>query len=308
MELTNYTVVPDAYLHAADGLPLRYRTWRTPCSPVRGTVLFLTGRSEFIEKYSEAIDRIIQNGFDLFSFDWRGQGLSGRMLDDPVMGYVDCYDQYISDLDRVLQRIVMHQQRGPLHLLAHSMGAHIALRYLASNSPTPIAKAVFTSPMIDIVTSPAPPWFVRWLCRMMTEAGFKSRKLIGSGRFNPYKKPFCRNRLTSDPKRFDRVQQMVAQNPNLAVGGITYGWLAATFDSIDYLQHSANVGRFEIPTLIMMAGNDHVVLNSATQQLVRKMANCRIEVIPGARHEILQEQNHLQDLFWRAFDRFLNFD
>lgn len=305
MELTNYTDVSDAYLHAADGLPLRYRWWRTPCTPFRGTVLFLTGRSEFIEKYSEAIDRIIQNGFDLFSFDWRGQGLSGRMLDDPGMGYVDRYDQYISDLDRVLQRIVMHQQRGPLYLLAHSMGAHIALRYLASNNRTPIAKAVFTSPMIDIVTSPAPPWIVRWLCRMMAEAGFKNRKLIGSGRFNPYKMPFCRNRLTSDPKRFDRVQQVVAQNPNLAVGGITYGWMVATFDSIDYLQHSANVGRLEIPLLVMMAGNDQVVLNSATQRLVGKMANCRTDVIPGARHEILQEQNHLQDLFWRAFDRFL---
>jgi lysophospholipase len=106
--------------------------------------------------------------------------------------------------------------------------------------------------------------------------------------------------------RFQRVQQIVANNPDLAVGSVTFGWLAATFDSIDYLQQSANITRLDVPLLVLLAGDDHVVSNIAAQRLAQKMANCRIEVIRGARHEILQEQNHLQDLFWRAFDRFIN--
>ena len=293
-----------AYLRAADGMPLRYGIWLSARSYVRGMILFLNGRSEFMEKYDETILQLNTKGFDVVSFDWRGQGLSGRMLSDPTRGYVKSYDQYLSDLDLMLRRVVLPLQRGPLHILAHSMGGHIALRWLTSKSGIPLADAVLCSPMIDVDTFPVPRWLARRLAQLMTRAGHQHRTVVGAHRFNPYKGQAEHNRLTSDAMRFRRVQQMVAQNPGLDVGAVTYGWLAATFESIDFLWYRAAAGRSGVPLRVFLAGNDQVVSNRAAELLFKNMDDCAMMVIPGARHEILQEQDHLQACFWREFDRF----
>ena len=47
-----------------------------------GTVLLQQGHNEFIEKYLETIQEFIDRGYSVVCFDWRGQGMSERMIDD----------------------------------------------------------------------------------------------------------------------------------------------------------------------------------------------------------------------------------
>jgi len=72
-----------ARVRAADGLPIRVARWH-PEGRARGTIVVVQGRAEYIEKYFETIGELLQRGFCVVSFDWRGQGLSGREIAIPA--------------------------------------------------------------------------------------------------------------------------------------------------------------------------------------------------------------------------------
>ena len=115
---------PFGFLRTFDGIRLRYGFWPGKGVTRRGAVLVLGGRTEFMEKYGEAIAEINLRGFDAFSLDWRGQGLSDRMLADPTRGYIKSFVNYLDDLELFLDKIVRPNCSGPLVGVAHSMGAN----------------------------------------------------------------------------------------------------------------------------------------------------------------------------------------
>jgi lysophospholipase len=86
---------------------------------------------------------------------------------------------------------------------------------------------------------------------------------------------------------------------------VTYGWVAATYDSIDVLNRVISKHPLKIPLLIIAAGRERVVSNKAIRKFVSASDNCRLVVIKDARHEILQETDHQRSLFWQAFDEFM---
>jgi ribonucleotide reductase class II len=68
--------------HAADGWPIRRIDWQAS-TPPRGSLLFLPGRGDHYEKYLETLAYYADAGWHVTAIDWRGQGASGRLLDDP---------------------------------------------------------------------------------------------------------------------------------------------------------------------------------------------------------------------------------
>ena len=85
---------------------LRYACWNAP-GTARGTVVLLTGRGEFIEKYAtEVTGELLQRGFSVAALDWRGQGLSDRPLSEHDAGHIDNFSTYIADLKLFLDTIV----------------------------------------------------------------------------------------------------------------------------------------------------------------------------------------------------------
>lgn len=255
-----------------------------------------------MEKYIETIIELNERGYDVYSFDWRGQGLSTRILSNRHKGFIDSYDTYLNDLGVFLKNIVQPEAALPLIILAHSMGGHIALRYLHDH-PKTVEKAILVSPMIDILTPPVPKWLVRFMVHMAMKAGFDDAYIIGSGDYNHHAK-FEGNRLTSDLHRFMDEKKTIAKNPDLALGGITYGWLSATFESIDMLNRPGFAEKITTLILIVSAGDDRVVSLSAQRTISGCLKNCRRTEIPGARHEILVETNAIRSSFWDAFDLF----
>jgi lysophospholipase len=292
-----------AFLRAGDGLRLRCGCWPARTARGRGTVLLLGGRAEFLEKYIEVIDELTSRGYSVCGFDWRGQGLSGRMPADAENCLFQNYDRYLTDLDLILNRLVYPRRSGPVLLLAHSMGAHIALRYLDQTHHN-IACAVLTAPMIDIKTGLLPPSWVRRISSRMVKIGLGRQKISVVRRHNPFTTTFARNRLTSDRVRFERAQHFVLQNPALKDTDVTFGWLTATFASIDRIKAAAFGARIDIPMLMILAGRDRVVSNQAALALAPRLPGLNLHIIGGARHEILQERDLYRDQFWSHFDCF----
>lgn len=295
---------PYQFIKAADGVHLRCNYWRCRKTSARGTFLILGGRGEFMEKYQETIEEINRRGFNAFSFDWRGQGGSQRLLADASKGYVQSYDHYLSDLEQMIGVLDARHCPKPWFILAHSMGSHIALHYLGRQA-NKIDAAILTAPMVDINTSPMPRPVLQWLSRYMVRKGRQGILLPSTHRNDVLNSAFKSNRVTSDPERFFRVQQMLRKQPELAVGGVTYGWLAATFDAIDTLHAPGFAQGVDLPVLMVLAGADQVVLNAAALDLSASLPQKEIMVIHEARHEILQERDEIRLQFWRELDIFL---
>ena len=110
----------------ADGLCLRAASWQ-PQKHQRGTILMLQGRAEFIEKYFETITRFLDLGFAVICFDWRGQGGSDRLLNDPMKGHIERFEDYQKDLHAIRSHYAGLLQK-PVLAFAHSMGGMVLLR------------------------------------------------------------------------------------------------------------------------------------------------------------------------------------
>jgi len=105
----------------------------------------------------------------------------------------------MDDLEMFVSKVLGPEAVSPFIILAHSMGGHIALRYIHDH-PGIVDRAVLVSPMIDILTSPFSGWLVRFLTRAAAIAGLDHAYISGSGDYAD--EEFEGNRLTSDPVRF----------------------------------------------------------------------------------------------------------
>ncbi|OQY12940.1 MAG: hypothetical protein B6I30_03840, partial [Desulfobacteraceae bacterium 4572_187] len=167
------------FIATSDNQFIRYGIWYSHKANKRGSVILLNGRREFMEKYAETIRELNQRGFDVYSLDWRGQGLSSRMLANRHKGFIKNYNNYLNDLNLFVSKIVQPDAANPLVILAHSMGGHIALRFIHEH-PEIADKVVLVSPMIDILTWPLPGWLVRLITRVAIKAGLDHAYVIGS--------------------------------------------------------------------------------------------------------------------------------
>ncbi len=289
------------FMTTSDNQHIRYGIWDSHNEKTKGSVILLNGRKEFMEKHAETIGELNQRGLDVYSLDWRGQGLSSRILANRHKGFINNYDSYINDLNLFVRKIVQPQAAIPLVILAHSMGGHIVLRFI-HEYPEIADKVVLVSPMIDILTSPLSGWLVRLIARVAIKAGLGHAYIMGSGDYTVDQ--FKGNRLTSDPERFRDENKAILENPDLALGGATYGWLSATFESVDILTAPGFAKKITTPILIVGAGCDRVVSVNAQKTICSLLPNCSFTEITGARHEILKETDAVRSIFWNEFDRF----
>jgi lysophospholipase len=290
-------------LTTSDDQYIRYGIWYTHVEKKRGSVILLNGRKEFMEKHAETVGELNHRGFDVYSLDWRGQGLSSRILAKRHKGFIKNFDSYITDLKLLFSKIIQPTTVMPLVILAHSMGGHIALRFI-HEYPKIVDKVVLVSPMIDILTRPFPGWLVRLIVRVAIKTGLDHMYVIGSGDYTVEK--FKGNRLTSDPERFQDENKAILENPDLMLGGVTYGWLSAAFYSIDVLTDPEFVKEITTPILMVSAGSDRIVSVNAQKTICSLLPHCRFTEITGARHEILKETDAIRSIFWNEFDRFIH--
>ncbi|PIE18784.1 MAG: hypothetical protein CSA66_03945 [Proteobacteria bacterium] len=281
---------------ADDGVRLRWA--RVAIEAPRARVVVLQGRREFLEKYGDIFAALSAWGCDVWALDWRGQGGSERPLDNPHKGHIDSFDRYLADLHGWLEAVVWpgSDEALPAYLLGHSMGGHLALRYL-HDRPGAFAAAALSAPMIGIRMG-LPAGLARRLARRLVRRGWGDRYTPWHGDYDPRRRRFAGNRLTSDRARFDEVAALLAADPDLALGGPTWGWLAAALDSIATLIEKGSPEAIAARVLVALAGGDRVVDNRAARRLVRRLPCARLLALPrGCRHEITVEADAYRDVF-----------
>jgi len=290
------------YFRAGDNKLIRYGVAQVPNGNPKGCLLLLNGRSEFMEKYQAVVEQLISRGFHVISMDWRGQGLSVRELENRDKGYIHSFQCYLDDLYLFYSKVVVPLGL-PITVLAHSMGGHIVLRFLAHRDAE-IKNAVLVSPMVDIVTAPMPRVLAGGLARQMVRWGMEKFYVPGSGDYHREGVRFANNSLSHDPQGFWQEHRCIDKNRDLALGGVTWGWIKAAFDSIDTLSLSGFARRINLPVLLMSAAEDRVVSCKAQEKLCQNLPRGIFVSVPRARHEILNESKEVLAFFWQAFDKF----
>lgn len=290
---------------ARDGWPLRSFTWPASEAPARGTILFLGGRGDIVEKYLEALIHWHNRGWHIESFDWRGQGGSGRLGPDPHVGHADDFGVWIDDLaDRFAD--LKAEMPAPHVIVAHSMGGHLILRALEERRIAPDA-VVLSAPMFGLQSAPFTQKMAARVAGFMTRIGSPMR---AAWKTNERPAPPGASRrafLTHSNERYEDELWWKAQKPELALGPPSWQWLAVAYRST---LDSFLPGRIEavtVPILLLCADNDKLVSPKAIHEAAHRLPNATLVSFgKESAHEIFREADLVRQRAFTAVDQFLD--
>jgi lysophospholipase len=281
----------------------RHRRFDLPAERPRGRLLFQGGRSDVFEKYLEAIEHLRDRGWSVTSFDWRGQGGSGRLSRDPRVGHADDFKVFVRDL-AAFWRDWSAVGDGPRAVLGHSMGGHLVLRALADRGIAPDA-AVLSAPMIR-VRSPLGAWIGSRIARGQARRGATRPAWRWSE--DPRKIERRRRRLTLDKSRGQDERWWYEVEPDLELGPPSWGWIAEAFASGDALEGDPRLDQVRTPVLMLVADGDRLVDPRAARRVAARLPRCELVRFAATEsaHEILRESLPVQRRAFVAIDRFLD--
>lgn len=263
----------------------------------RGSVVVSPGRTEAIEKYFETAGVLTDRGYVTLVHDWRGQGLADRLLPDRLLGHASGYQDFLSDYDALLAAYEARLPR-PWIALGHSMGGCLTLLALAEGEGR-FAGAILSAPMLGVRVGAVPRLVARSLASILTALGRGGQPVPGAASAST---PFESNIVTHDRVRYGRAEALIEACPDLALGLPTWGWLDFAFTATSRLAAGPGPPRIMAPVTVVAAGDDRLVDNTALEAVTARLPHGRYLEIPGAFHELLQETDDVQAVFWREFD------
>jgi lysophospholipase len=270
------------WVQADDGVRLRIALHRTGG---KGTVLVFPGRTEWVEKYGRVVAHLAAMGYSSLVIDWRGQGLSDRLLPDRVKGHVADFPDYQMDVQAALDCARDTGLPDPFFMLAHSMAGAIGLRAVMQDLP--VRGAVFSAPMWG---GQFPAWARPVAGLLGTVAGWSG---MGSAFApttgpDPYvlTAPFEDNLLTTDPGAFQYMKDHLTAVPDLTIAGPTMQWVHEAHCECRWLATQPSPA---LPCLTLLGTNERIVPTAPIHGRMAKWPDGTLVMVPGGEHEVLME-------------------
>lgn len=284
----------DSFSGVAD-TPIHYGQFTQERTDAKALVI-APGRCESYLKYQELAYDLYQQGYSVFIIDHRGQGLSGRLLDNLHKGYVVKFQDYVDDFQHFIESIVTPHCSAKPYILAHSMGGAIATRYM-QDSPSAIQAAVITSPMLGLDTGNIPRVIAETVMNIM----LRFNKLLshipwyflGQKDYRP--KRFYDNKLTHSSSRYQLFVNLYKENKKIQLGGVTTHWLAEAIAAQKEI--FTKISQLKTPILLLQAGADSIVCQQAQNDFCQQLNALQPQSCPngepikidGAYHELFFE-------------------
>lgn len=244
-------------------------------------VVFLPGMGEPAIKYYD-LAQDLKGDFTLFLWDHIGQGHSYHFIPlESQKVHIDTFDTHIRALTGFLKNVRKDHKK--IVLIAHSMGAHIALRTLLLH-PELGDKIVLSAPLMEINSKWVPIHLVAWL------AGY-----LPADYYPPFHSLFKRNAengsyTTTSKERVEVYKQTYGIFPEIKRSGATLGWVKEALKSLKEFDDS-DLTKLSLPIFILQAEHDFLVSNSAQEKACKRIPSCKIQKIPESRHELLFEND-----------------
>jgi lysophospholipase len=290
-------------LAGAGKWPLRALTW--PANGERGSLLFLGGRGDIVEKYLESFAHWHDEGWHVTSFDWRGQGGSGRLSANRNVGHAQSFAPWINDLATVTERW-RAEQPGPHVIIAHSMGGHLVLRALIEARILPDA-VVLIAPMLGFDTAPLPTALAGWLADLMCRIGSPERAAWKKNEKPVLGSVSRQSLLTNDPDRYDDEIWWKKAKPELELGPPSWAWMAEAYRSTKACSDADALAKVKTPVLLIGTDGDKLVSPLAIRRAAARLPNSELKMFDKkVAHEVLRECDAPRDLALLAIDVFLS--
>ena len=278
------------WVRTTDGVRLRLGLWGPGA---RGMVALFTGRTEILEKYGRTIADLCAAGYGVAALDWRGQGLSDRLTDQPLLGDIPDFDHYQRDVAALDREIRAFAPDAPRYVLAHSMGGCIALRALMDGFDA--RAAAFSAPMWGLPLGGALGGAVGAASRLLGLGGWNLRDVPGAGiEFRLWENPFDNNDLTTDRDTYDWMQAQVVLHPELRLGAPSIRWLAAALAECVRLEQRASPA---LPAYCGLGTRERIVSKGAINDRMARWPGGMLDEFDGALHELLMETPATRDPF-----------
>lgn len=286
----------DATVAGDGGRPLF--TSRFDADAPRGTVLLVHGFTESADKFAELIHSLLRNGYSALAYDQRGHGRSWRdpaLEGDPSLTHVDDFDEYVRDLEKVVEGPLAPMPK-PWFLFAHSMGGAVSSLYMERH-PGVIARAALCAPMIAPNLGGLPLPLARVLCGVEGGLGRSKRRIFAS---KPYAGPedFATSAAT-DPQRFAWYDAVKASDPAFSNNGPTYGWVREAMRATRMLLAPGAVEGIDAQVLLFTAEKDDAVMPGPQADFAERLKRGRREVVKDAKHEIFRSTDAVLFPWWR---------
>ncbi len=274
-----------------DQVHIHYRIFEPSDGPVKGNVVIISGRTEFMRKYAELLYDLRLSGYRFFIYDHRGQGESERLLTDTRKGYVNHFKDYVSDLEQFMNTVVKTTGADNTYFLAHSMGGAIATRYVIEH-PESVTAMVASSPMFQASTGNILPAVAYQLLNIFIFVGQGESYTLGRSA-EDWQQSFVLNEVTTSEARYDYAQQEWKENNALIVAGPTHRWLKEALDIGFWIMPRAEL--IKTPLLVLQAGDETVVDPASEADVCQQAAHCSVSMFPGAKHQLLMEQDNIRN-------------
>lgn len=278
---------------AADGWELRRMDWPSLGAKARGSILFMTGRADFYEKYLETFHDFQVAGWNVTTTDWRGQGGSGRCGPHQFVGHIDDFSTWVADLGYLFEQW-REEYAGPHIVIGHSMGGHLVMRALAENAINPDA-TILSAPMLAPAGGGMPPWAAQLVAKFMCWTG-RSKKRAWKGNDKPLEPDLLRQRLlTHDSNRYADEFFWFAERPQLRLGPASWRWVERAYSSARSLSNPFHLRKVESPVLFLVTSVDELVDNARIEIVHQLLPQSEIKMFgEECAHEIFREVDEVR--------------
>ena len=257
----------DGHFKSWDGTELFYRAW-----PARGAgdkaLIFLHRGHEHSGRIAQQVEELGLRGYGAFAWDLRGHGQSPG-----PRGYTKDYYDHVRDLDAFV-KFVSREYGIPVEnmvLVANSVGAVTAAAWVHDYAPR-IRAMVLAAPAFRI--------------RLYVPFAIPALRLLN--RFRP--RANISSYVKSKMLTHDAGQAKQYDEDELITRNIAVNVLLGLHDLSTRIVRDA--GAITTPTLILSAGRDWVVRNSAQMAFYENLSSDmrEMEVYPGFFHAVLYEK------------------
>jgi alpha-beta hydrolase superfamily lysophospholipase len=249
----------------SDGVKIFYRHYAAESE--RARLVIAHGLGEHSGRYGNVIERMLPKGISVWLPDHRGHGQS-----EGKRGHVLNFMQYLTDLHSMLElaREGMAGDR-KCFLLGHSMGGLIAIHY-AQRFPELIDGVMASSPALGMVIEvPA------------------AKKILGS--FMSYLWPSLTMGNELDAGKISHDPDVVSayENDPLVHDRVSTRFFTELMAAMETVNQQ--VSSLQVPILMQVAGDDHLVNGRTAGQFFEKLAvqDKALHVYDGLYHEIFNE-------------------
>ncbi len=194
-----------------------------------------------------------------------------------LRGHVGSIDQYLEEIDHLVQRAKNLYVDKPILLYGHSQGGMLVLRYVYHRPPDTVTGVIATAPWLRLAFDP-PAWKIR-LGKFMRNIWPSLQQ--ASGLETKY--------LCTDPE----VVAAYELDP-LVHSRITPSAVLGIMDGGEELM--ARTGRAPVPVLIMHGDGDRITSMEASRQFADQNECVEFRSWPGLYHEIHHEPNKIEVL------------